>query len=273
MPPFILIGLTVWNAVSKIWGWIRGISGAVKTAINILGRSVQTIGQWGITFAKQTGVFFKDLVGLFRRFWTSTLKPALSWLDDKLRLIQRKLHDWLDPVVTRLIKIRAWLLEHYNKYIRPVLDTIDVTRRILRVLGSLGLDWAKRLDRKLAKIEDAIETPFLYLMGKINELIGWVNRVIDADGLFQRVTLLRTMFRYRTQLTNFSINSVVKPLTPEQRKKLDDPVGEYDPSYHASELVDANLHHSGKLYQRADEEGKDLARLMLNGGVFFPPTS
>lgn len=141
------------------------------------------------------------LVGLhkawdfFRLTYDRVIKPAVlkfwGWFD-KARL-------WLDrtfrPILDWLKMVRDNLIGFYHTWVRPWLDIIDVTRRGLRIFAALGLDWARKLDAKLGQIEEKIDRPFRYVLGKINEVINIVNRVVTADGLFQRVALLRSLAR------------------------------------------------------------------------------
>ena len=70
------------------------------------------------------------------------------------------LQDWLKrvfrPLFAFLLRLRRELLNFYVKFIRPVLDVIEAIRFGLQLLGRLGVEWAKELDRKLAQLENAI---------------------------------------------------------------------------------------------------------------------
>jgi hypothetical protein len=138
---------------------------------------------------------FKLAWKFLRVVYTDVLKPAWNtfwrWFD--------KARKWLDetfrPVIKWLLKVRASLLQFWKDYVRPWLDLIDVTRKLLHVLGSLGVTWARALDRKLGEIEDMIERPFRFVLGKLNEVINLVNTVVTAGGLLQRVALIRSLAR------------------------------------------------------------------------------
>lgn len=108
----------------------------------------------------------------------------LSWLDDTAGAVLRFLQD-----------VRSTLVAWWDTWIRPWLDLIDVTRKILQTLASLGIAWARALDARLASIEQYIEAPFRFILGKLNEMIDVINRVITLDGLIQRVALIGSIVR------------------------------------------------------------------------------
>ena len=91
----------------------------------------------------------------------------------------------------------------------------------MRILSSLGVAWARKLDAQLGAIEDKIERPFRYVLAKVNEIVNLVNRVITADGLFQRAALIRSLGR-RLQVRVESNPAVasVNPLTDAQRDEV-----------------------------------------------------
>lgn len=191
-------------------GFIIAIGSLIFQGLQIAAKVALTALQWSVKalwfFAGQISNGLKALghgvlIGLrnawefFRLTYERVLRPfALKvW-----RLLQRA-KQWLDatfgPVLDFLKFIRDNLLGFYNTWIRPWLDLIDVTRGLLRVLSSLGLRWARELDRRLGELEDAIERPFRYVLAKVNELVNIVNRIVTVDGLFQRLAFLRTLER------------------------------------------------------------------------------
>jgi hypothetical protein len=127
--------------------------------------------------------------------YDDVLKPAWDkfwrWFDR----LRSWLNDTFGPVLQWLRDLRTELLHFWATYVRPWLDLIDVTRKLLRTLASLGLTWARALDQRLAAIESAIEAPFLFVLGKLNEIINVVNAVVGKDGLLQRVALIRSIAR------------------------------------------------------------------------------
>jgi hypothetical protein len=215
------------------WPFLVIVGSLIWKGIEIAGRVTLEILRWMVinlslivtklvNGLKAIGV---DLLAGFRKAWDflkvtyeHVLKPAWEkfwrWFD--------KLRKWLDdtfgPVLRHLRDLRDALLKFWKTYVRPWLDLIDVTRRLLRTLNSLGLKWAGELDRRLAAIEDAIERPFRLLLAKVNEIINLVNRVVTLDGLLQRVALIRSMERDYKFAWQAIVNPYQKLLTENRRK-------------------------------------------------------
>lgn len=190
----------------------------------------------------------------FELTYDHVIKPAWSkfwrWFDR----LRRWLDDTFGPIIDWLRDVRDALLDFWGRYIRPWLDLIDVTRRGLRVLSALGVKWAGELDRRLADLEEAIERPFKALVAKINEVITLIDRVITADGLFQRVALIRSMerdIRYAARaLNNWRLN----PLTAKDWEGIRAKTGRRTAEQSASEV--------GKLVARGEGPLAGLAAEM-----------
>ncbi|HEY3042608.1 MAG TPA: hypothetical protein VGJ39_01190, partial [Vicinamibacterales bacterium] len=179
------ISLAFWGFIIALAGWIwNGVKAAGEVTLHVLAVSVNLL--WGFAREIFNGLrdFGRDLLTGFRESWRflrtlyeDVLKPAwvkfwkfIDWAKDSLDRVFR-------PVFKVLFRIRAELLKFYDKWIRPILDTIDVARKVLRVFSSLGLDWAKKLDQKLGQIEEKIDAPFRLLLREINRIINLVNTV------------------------------------------------------------------------------------------------
>ena len=217
----ILVGELIW----------KGLEVAGRVTLTALAWSVKAL--W--IFASSTynglkaiGVVLRD--GLkaswefLRTTYDTVLKPAWTtfwrWFDK----FRRWHDDTFGPVLKFLRDLRDTLLDFWKTYVRPWLDLIDVTRRALRVLGSLGLQWARELDRQLADLEARIERPFRLLLAKVNEVINLVNRVVTLDGLFQRLALVRSLERDMRYAWRAAVNWRVDPVTDahteEQQRQL-----------------------------------------------------
>jgi hypothetical protein len=208
------------------WLW-RGVQAAGRVTLEILkwmvinlsavvaklGNSLKEVGSALLTAGRATWKFFELT-------YERVLKPAWlkfwRWFD--------KTRTWLDhtfgPTLRWLRRLRDNLLKFWKTYVRPWLDIIDATRRVLRVLSSLGLRWAAALDKRLGDLEARIERPFRLLLAKVNEVINIVNRVITLDGLFQRVALVRSLQRDYKYAWNTIRNAYSVPLTSAARKDI-----------------------------------------------------
>lgn len=159
---------------------------------------------------------FKEAWGFFRTVYDDVLKPAWRKFWTLVDYARTQLERIFKPVLKYLTAIRDQVLKFYAKWIRPVLDTIDVARKILAVFTALGFEWAKTLDRKLLALEQKILAPFRLVLAKVNEIINAVNRVMTADGLFQRLALIRSLERDVTYVTRLWWNKQLKGMTAEE---------------------------------------------------------
>ena len=217
------------------WGWILGIGQAIWTGIQAVGQVTLEILKWAVAklWAFATMVYNglrelgKDMLGAFKKVWgftkeiyTDVLKPA--W--DKFFKFAKQVQDWLQqkfkPIFDLLFKWRKRLQDFYTKWVRPILDVIGITRKIIRVFELLNFKWARELDKKLAELERRIDEPFRRALTELNKVINVVNRVVTADGLFQRLALVRSVERDIREVSRAFVNWRSKPITEEEWEEL-----------------------------------------------------
>lgn len=224
-PPALAWFAILVSIVEALW---KGVEVAGRVALAILQYSVhwawRAIVLLGKGAAELAGYAWKGL----RKTWSvlkdAVLHPKKAW--EKLWHWVDRAEQWLQdtfgPTIEWLQKVAKKLRDFWRDYVQPWLDVIDVTRRALRVLAALGVDWAKTLDAKLGAIEDAIASRYLQIVGYLNDVINVVNRVVTADGLFQRLAYIRTLERDYEQAWNVIKNAYDKPVTEEEKQKLRD---------------------------------------------------
>lgn len=206
--------------VQAIW---TGVQAAAHVTLAVLSWSVQVL--W--TFARAVGNLAREIgseaIKAFRASWKffravydEVLKPAWLKFWKFIDWARRSLEDLFKPVFKFLRFIRKELLKFYEKWVRPALDTIELARHVLKVFKKLGVEWAGKLDAKLAGVEDWIQDRFQYIYGKVNEVINMVNRVVTADGLFQRLALVRSITRDFAYIQDEWAKLVKKPKTEEE---------------------------------------------------------
>jgi hypothetical protein len=197
------LSLAFWPFLILVASWIwTGIQVAGRITLQILAYSVKLLWAFATRIQSALIAVGRTLIDVGKQAWrflrwtyTDVLQPAWrqfwKWFD--------QLRKWLDktfgPTLRFLDAVRTHILKFYDKWVRPILDVIGFARQVLGILASLGLEWARELDRKLRWLEEKIDAPFRLVLAKLNEIIGIVNRVVTADGLFQRVALLRSTFR------------------------------------------------------------------------------
>jgi hypothetical protein len=186
------------------WAW---------RAIVLLGKGAAEIAGYAWTGLRKTWAVLKDAVLHPKKAW----EKLWHWVDRAEQWLQ----DTFGPTIDWLQKLARKLRDFYRDYVQPWLDVLDVTRRALRVLAALGIDWAKTLDAKLGAIEDAIASRYLQIVGYVNDVSNIVNRVVTADGLFQRLAYIRTLQRDWALSWKTLVAGYAKPVTATERAETD----------------------------------------------------
>jgi predicted house-cleaning noncanonical NTP pyrophosphatase (MazG superfamily) len=167
-------------------------------------------------------------IGLYKAWdftkglYEDILKPAWQKFWSLVDRVRGALEHALAPVIKFLRQIRDDIIGFYTKWVRPIIDTIETTRKILRVLAALHLDFARKLDVKLGELEELIDRPFRILLEKVNEILNLVNRVVTANGLFQRLALVRSIERDMVFIHREFVNMRSNPLDDVDLKRLRD---------------------------------------------------
>lgn len=183
--------------IAQAFGWLA--SQAVTIAITVAQAAIM-IGSALAQFAVLVGGVFVKVWGFLGQFWSTALKPFIQWSWSQVVRLHDALQRVFAPVLRFLEATRKEFLKIYDKWFKPIFDTIEITRRILQVLATLHLDWARELDRKLAELEDRLLQPIVFVMRKLNEAMNVVNRVVTLDGLFQRLALVESLWHYTGDL-------------------------------------------------------------------------
>jgi hypothetical protein len=200
---------------------------AAKVTLTALSWSVKALWWFATTTANGLKFVGRELLLGLRKAWEffrltydRVIKPAFLKIRDWYRSFRTWLEATVGPVLAWVKAIRDNLLLFYNTWIRPWLDLIDVTRRILRVFAALGLDWARKLDARLGQIAELIDRPFRLIIGKLNEAIGIINRVITADGLFQRIAMLGSLARDMRYAWRLAVDWRHEDMTAEHYERI-----------------------------------------------------
>jgi hypothetical protein len=257
------------------WPLVALVASAIWKGLEIAGKVTLAALKWSVlqlwAFARQIysaaiGVG-KELVKGLRRAWdfledtyNRVIKPAWQHFWKWFERARKWLEDVLRPVFKWLERVRKWITDFYAKYVRPILDTIDAARRVLRVLSSLGLDWAKRLDGWLAELQRRIDAPFQFLVGKINEIINLVNRIVTADGLFQRIALIRSLERDLRYVNALWWSSQSTPLSAAEIDRRLTPLKPVTAEQTAVELEALIFQQVGRHAGLAEELSRDILR-------------
>lgn len=214
--------------IGSIFGFLfNGISAALVAAVEFLQWAVTALWAYAISvYNALIGLTGKVLEG-FRRSWDflratydDVLKPAWQAFWKIIDRVKAILHQVFDPVLKFLYTVREYILDFYRRFVRPVLDAIDAVRQVLRVLELLHVKFAAQLDAALGQLEALIDKPFRLVLEKLNEIVNVVNRVITADGLFQRLALIRSLQRDVQFALRVFTNSQLRALTGDEREAI-----------------------------------------------------
>lgn len=256
---FAVVAGLIWDGVQVAY---QAIVIALQWSVKFLWTFATAIYNATITLGKVVWRGLREVWEFARATYREVLKPAF----DTMKRIYDRVRAWLDkyvgPVVRFLLKVRRKLLKFYEDFIRPILDTIGVARRVLQLLARLGVDWATTLDRKLAWLEQRITSTYLQVLGRLNELITAVNRIATADGLLQRFALVRSIQRDVAYVQNLWWNAAHRPATDAERGQATAIDEDIPIAQHVDEVRAVVRSHSGPLQSRVSEEVADL-RLLL----------
>lgn len=181
------------TGVAAAFGWLA--DKAVTVAV-VVWHATRIVGTALVRFGVGLGGILGKVYGLLGSFWRGVLRPLIQYTWTRIDQLTAWLRHTLAPAFRFLELVRRRLWAIYDRYFRPIFDTIELTRRILQLLATFRLEWARELDRKLAELEDRLLYPIREAMLWLNRAMDVLNRIVTLDGLLQRVTLIRSMWRY-----------------------------------------------------------------------------
>lgn len=236
--PIIGWGLQLLNAVGRI------TLAALHAAFLIFRTSMIGIVRglrsafWGV------GKLLGQSLDVFKWLYGNVVRPALSWTFRKLRALEQYLKVSFQPLFEKIRWLKEQINVFYRRFVRPVLDLIDIVRQANRVLKVFHINVLQKLDTVLAQVERRIEEPFLWIYRRLTDVENWLNRIVGLDGLFQRLTLVRSIERDIRQISRAFGNWRHRDVDPRTYAGL-----------------------SGQFSARGpDAVARDIADVMLTGG-------
>jgi hypothetical protein len=206
----------IWAGLQWLGNILGIVGGAVATSLEAVVGYLVTAVSWLTTrvgnILVSTGAIFAKAWDALRIVWTDVLKPALVWIDKAITRTQQWLKNTFGPVFAWLRRVRDEIQRIYDKFVKPVVDTIEFIRQINRVLLTFHITWLQKLDTYLAELERRIREPILWLNARLNQVINAVNFIVTADGFFQRYGLVRSLGRYAPDWTKIWWLSQTAPI-------------------------------------------------------------
>lgn len=190
----------VLGLVAGIANYFRGFYGI--TAKDILRNIAYLKDQTTALETTHVGIFWKlggalaTALTTFATYVKDHTRAFLKWAGDKLRKLEQYLKTKFGPILHYLKVLKDHINDIYKRFVKPIIDTIEYFRQLNRVLHVFHVHIFDKLDQTLQQIERRIEEPFIWIQAHITELMNLVDRVMTADGLFQRLTLIRSMHNY-----------------------------------------------------------------------------
>lgn len=189
----------------------------VKTALDGMRLSLRLALEALADFGGEVGGEQAKSTGIIARILGVVLLGLIHGVDNGITGLHNWLKNTLGPVLRALQKFRKLFLAFYDKWFKPIFDTIDVIRHVLQVLSFLHLDFARNLDQKLSDLEARLRKIILFPLVELNKVINQVNLVIDEFGFYQRYTLVRSMIKYDVDMWNTLLHRQVVGISPAEK--------------------------------------------------------
>lgn len=170
-------------AVEAIISFLQALVSAIVSALNFLFTGVQDT--FGFSF-KSLGEVWQGLKKELDTIWKAVILASLKKLYNLYKTLQawaQKLKAWLD-------KLHALMKKYQMLYFRKVIQLIQRARKILVIFRFFHLKFAQKLDGWLATIEGKITHYLVLVAQKENEVINWVNFIVDPLGHLKTFPLI-----------------------------------------------------------------------------------
>lgn len=174
---------TLAAVVQAIIDFLNALVQALVQVLNfLLGGLEQT---YGFSF-KSLGEVWQGLKKELDTIWKAVILASLKKLYNLYKTLQawaQKLKAWLD-------KLHALMKKYQMLYFRKVIQLIQRARKILVIFRFFHLKFAQKLDNWLATIEGKITHYLVLVAQKENEVINWVNFIVDPLGHLKTFPLI-----------------------------------------------------------------------------------
>lgn len=203
----------VTSIVSALFGGLFGGGDTAKVAASLeslrtaVSQTVDKLYRFSWTIAYALG----KLLSALHTIWTTFLDALWSLVKNIVQAVWKLMSEVLPKIVQTIRQLRTLLDEIYRKYIRPVMNWIQIARRYLAILKAFHVPFADKLDAFLVKIQGKIIGPYLYVLRQLNGVGNWVNLIVTTQATIQRPVFLRTAWANKGALTNLWYDSQMDP--------------------------------------------------------------
>jgi len=190
-------GFGVQSIFSGLLGILRS---AIQFILNFLVALVRAlVDVFNFIFKVQKGQFDFSLASLvetskgFHTLFDQILAASAFGFFSKVWDIIGKVRRWVGKLKGFLDRLHRIQQIHQLQAMRRVINLIQRIRKILVIFRIFHLKFATKLDRWLAGIEGKIIRRQFEMARKTNEIIGWLNVILDPRALLRTPTLLNSL--------------------------------------------------------------------------------
>ena len=195
--------------IQAIIQFLVDLVNALVVILNFLFAGEQAI--YGFSFDSLKEVF-QGLGKLLDRIFKQVVLAALKKLFDLYKRLQvwaKKLKAWLD-------RWHALVRKYQIQALRRIINLIQRARQILVIFRIFHFKFAAKLDRFFTHIESLITEHVLKLARKTNEIIFWIDFLVDPKGLFKLSPMAQSLYRYIRGLRGVLGIPESRPLTADE---------------------------------------------------------
>jgi hypothetical protein len=211
---------------SSLLGYLAAVIQAIINFLNqLVGALVNVLN---FLYAGELGIFGFSKDGL-TKIWTGLKNimdqvfkvHVLAALHHLLSLYQ-KLQGWIRKLKAFLDRLRRIQQLYHAQAFKRVINLIQRIRKILVLFRIFHLKFATKLDNWLAQVEGKLISREAELARKTNEVIGWLNWILDPRALFKSVPLFGTARRSLTGILGAARALGMEKLFPQLVSHLGD---------------------------------------------------
>lgn len=195
-----ILGTFLGSLLGSLFG--GGDLGAVKMQVDKLTHDLIKTGDMLKRFAWTIAYALGTLLQALHDIWVGFLDQLWTLLKKIAHALVRLLTDVFPRLLRWLSILQHRLDELYAKYVRPILNYLQIVRKYLGILAALHVPFARKLDQWIVRIEGQIIAPYLRVRQWLGAMGNYWNVLLTAGGIIQRAMLLNSMFAWGADWIN-----------------------------------------------------------------------
>lgn len=202
-----------------MWPWIISAIHFIGDALAVIGHALVVALKW---FAVHVWIVLrwlgdhvaslaKTVWGGLQKLWNEILPDIARKIASVASTVTTFIRDHFGWLLSAIHKITSAVNFIYSNIIKPIFQVIDFFRAIFRVLGDLGVGWAKAVDVWLGNLEMKIWDAFNTVRSWINHVLGILAYLLDPFGMLRRGHMLGALGRDLAHLVALFPHVQIKP--------------------------------------------------------------